>query len=75
METNPVKIKFKEKIIQKKKVKNYWVDNKNCILVKEELLKLQNEDIIKKGESKFISPGFIIKKKNNEIRLVIDYRE
>ncbi|KAG0420428.1 Retrovirus-related Pol polyprotein from transposon [Dictyocoela roeselum] len=43
--------------------------------IKEHLKKLEELNIIVKRKIKYASPAFPIKKKNNKIRLVIDYRE
>ncbi|KAG0420206.1 Retrovirus-related Pol polyprotein from transposon, partial [Dictyocoela roeselum] len=42
--------------------------------VKEHLKELERNQIIRKQMTRYISPAFAIKKKNNKIRLVIDYR-
>ncbi|KAG0435976.1 Retrovirus-related Pol polyprotein from transposon opus [Dictyocoela muelleri] len=46
---------------------------------KEEILKhlteLENEKIICESETHWVSPAFMIRKKNGNIRLVVDYRE
>lgn len=43
--------------------------------VKEELEKLISSGAIRKSRSPFSSPAFPIRKRNGQIRLVIDYRE
>ncbi|KAG0420675.1 Retrovirus-related Pol polyprotein from transposon 17.6 [Dictyocoela roeselum] len=42
--------------------------------VAEYLKTLSENDIIEEKDSTFISPAFIIKKKNRKLRLVVDYR-
>ncbi|KAG0438931.1 Retrovirus-related Pol polyprotein from transposon 17.6 [Dictyocoela muelleri] len=46
---------------------------------KEEMLshltELENEKIIGESETPYVSPAFMIRKKNGNIRLVVDYRE
>ncbi|KAG0437435.1 Retrovirus-related Pol polyprotein from transposon 17.6 [Dictyocoela muelleri] len=43
-------------------------------LVEEHLNNLISPDIIKESDTKFISPDFVIKKSNDKLHLVVDYR-
>ncbi|KAG0434279.1 Retrovirus-related Pol polyprotein from transposon 17.6 [Dictyocoela muelleri] len=42
--------------------------------VKDHLNSLINDGVIKESYSRYISPAFVIRKKNGKIRLVVDYR-
>ncbi|KAG0419306.1 Transposon Ty3-I Gag-Pol polyprotein, partial [Dictyocoela roeselum] len=66
-------IKLKENKIFKKKP--YKVPIHLISATKKEIEKLLQMKIIRKSESENSSPAFPIPKKNNDIRLVVDYRE
>lgn len=57
------------------KFKQYKVPEKYKQMVVEEIQKLLDLNIIRHSNSQFCSPAFPIIKRNNSIRLVIDFRE
>ncbi|WUR04571.1 reverse transcriptase [Vairimorpha necatrix] len=74
---NNLKVEFKIiKEPKNMKPKNYSVPFKFLERAKDEVNRLLKENIIEKSESHITSPAFFKeKKKTNELRLVVDYRE
>ncbi|KAF9758261.1 Protein DDI1 like protein 1, partial [Nosema granulosis] len=54
--------------------KGYPIPYKNLKRGKEEIVRLQKENIIEPSESPYTSPAFFRKKKNNDLRLILDYK-
>jgi len=67
-----IKVKDEKSVIQSKA---YNLPFKFHEPIKNELKRLIDEDIIEERITFNSSPGFIISKKNGEVRLVIDYRK
>ncbi|MGL5899924.1 MAG: aspartyl protease family protein, partial [Lactobacillaceae bacterium] len=65
------KINGENKTIQSK---GYSVPFKYLEQGREEIQRLLNEGIIRPSTSQYTSPAFFIKKKNNDLRLVVDYQ-
>lgn len=64
-----------EKSVNIKNKISYSVPPKLVDQSKLEIKRLLAEDIIEKSHSNIISPAFFIKKKNGDLKLVVDYRE
>ncbi|WUR03048.1 DDI1-like protein [Vairimorpha necatrix] len=74
-----IKTNTLQKIVYDKSLKYYEAHPYKVPLayvgrLKEELARLESEEIIERCNSKFASPAFVIEKKNKDLRLVIDYR-
>ncbi|KAF9760601.1 Retrovirus-related Pol polyprotein from transposon 17.6 [Nosema granulosis] len=73
-----IKLNRPETITYDKNLKGYECKPYSIALgykerLKEELRRLEAEDIIERCNSKFSSPAFVVEKKNKNVRLVIDY--
>ena len=66
-------LKYKKKL-QYYARPEYSVPEKYKERLHEKLNRLEKEEIIERSNSNFSSPAFIVIKKNQEIRLVVDYR-
>ncbi len=55
--------------------KPYKLSEQLNLQLKKELNKLESKGIIRKSNSKYASPAFVILKRNGNIRLVVDYRK
>ncbi|KAF9758212.1 Retrovirus-related Pol polyprotein from transposon [Nosema granulosis] len=74
MRCEEVSFKIKNKV-HNVQSKGYYVAGKSIPEVKAELKRLLDEGIIEYSRSYYSSPAFIVRKKNNKVRLVLDYKK